>query len=415
MKLKAIILAVACVIGGIASAASIDDVRTSAIPGEWTSDFAGAKQYAEANGIPLFILWSNPGCAHCNKVKTACNQPDFVAWRNARGYILVISEGDGRAKSFVKSLDGRLTGKYPFLGIYWPRGGVSEKFNGYPYDSIWSTGSTIQAKIMNRVDSRLAAWSGSGGGSGSGTTPPPTPAPADLSAWKRAQTFYGSCYTADGKLAGRVQVTTGRISAKGVAKIKASFTGFDGRVKTFSQRTFTVAGTTSGTLSGSAGTYAFSITGSEISGTLTRGGVAYEVRSLKTGGALTDGTLVFHLGDFPRTVDGYELIDGDRYLPTAQPFTSTSSKWSFARKGTLRYNSQTAAFTMSATDNPSGIRLAYKSANGYFKGTFTVYTVRNIKYVRRYTANVTGFMVGDSGEGIVTIRNIGTFDCTISR
>ena len=418
MKLRTNVFAVVCAIGCIASAASISDVQTSVIPGEWTSDYATARKYAEDNGIPMFILWSNPGCAHCNKVKTACNQPDFVAWRKARKYIMVISEGDGKAKSFIKSLDGRLTGKFPFLGIYWPRGRVSEKFNGYPYDSIWSTGSTMQAKIMNRVDARLTAWI-SGGGAGEGTevtpTPTPTPTPVDLSAWKRAQRFYGSYYTHDGALAGYVQITAGKINAKGVSRIKASVMGLDGRAKTFSQKSFTVGGTTSGTLSGSGGTYAFSISGAKISGTLTRSGVAYDVKPLKTGGSLDDGTYVFAVSGISGAVGGYEVIDGDKYLPTAQAFTSASSSWKFARKGSLRYNSQSGKFAMSATDNPSGLRLTYKSASGYFKGSFTVYTKRNVKYIKTYTAKVTGFMVGDSGEGVATIRNVGTFSCTIRR
>ena len=419
MKLKTAILSVVCAIGGIASAAAISDVRTDVIPGEWTSSFSAARTYAEDNGVPMFILWSNPGCAHCNSVKAACNESDFVSWRKARKYIMVISEGDGAAKSFVKSLKGNLTGKFPYMGVYWPAGNVSYKFNGYPYNAIWSTGATTQAKIMNCVDSKLAAWISGGGDAGEGTevkpTPTPAPAPADLSVWKKARFLYGSYYTADGKLAGRVLVTAGKVNAKGVSKIKASVMGLDGRSKSLSQKAFTVAGTTSGTLSGSAGSFAFSITGSAISGTLTRDGVAYTVKPLKTGGALTDGTLVFHLGDFPGSVGGYEVIDGAKYLPTAQRFTSASSVWKFARKGTLKYNSQNATFVMSATDNPSGLKLSYKSANGYFKGSFTVYAVRNVKYVKRYTAKVTGFMVGDSGEGVVTINKVGTFACTISR
>ena len=421
MKLKSAILAVACAIGGGVSAASISDVQSNVVPGEWTSSFSAAKKYAEDNGVPLFILWSNPGCAHCNSVKASCNQSDFVSWRKERKYIMVISEGDGAAKSFIKSLKGNLTGKYPYMGVYWPAGGVSDKFNGYPYNSIWSTGATTQAKIMNRVDARLAAWISGGGDAGEGTevtptpTPTPTPAPTDLSQWKKARFLYGSYYTADGALAGRVLVTAGKVNARNVAKIKASVMGLDGRTKSFSQKSFTVGGTTSGTLSGSAGTYEFSISGSSVSGTLTRDGVAYEVRPVKTGGTLADGTLKFTLVDYPENCEGNPLINGTDYLPLDQPFTSRLSVWSFARKGSLRYSSNAAAFVMSATDNPSGLKLSHKSSNGYFKGTFTVYAVRNVKYVKRYTAQVKGFMIGDSGEGVATIRNVGTFSCTISR
>ena len=425
MKLKSVVLSLACAAGvsGTVAAASISDVQTSVTPGEWTSSFSVAKRYAEDNGVPLFILWSNPGCAHCNAVKTACNAADFVSWRKNRKYIMVISEGDGSAKSFIKSLKGSLTGKFPYMGIYWPKGGVSEKFNGYPYNAIWSAGSTTQAKIMNRVDTRLAAWISGGGDAGEGTevtpaptpTPTPTPAPADLSAWKKSRYLYGSYYTSDGALAGRVLVTAGRASAKGVARIKASVMGLDGRTKTITQKTFTVAGTTTGTLSNSAGTYAFSISGSEISGTLTRDGVSYEVKPLKTGGSLADGTYTFAVSGIPDSLEGNALIGGTDYLPLSQPFTSASSRWTFARKGTLRYVRTTGDFVMSATDNPSGLKLTYKSANGFFKGTFTVYTKRNGVSIKRYTAKVSGFMVEDSGEGIVTINRVGTFACTISR
>ena len=419
MKTKKAVLSAMCAIGviGGAVASSINDVQTNVVPGEWTSSFSVAKKYAEDNGVPMFILWSNPGCAHCNSVKTACNQSDFVAWRKARKYIMVISEGDGSAKSFVKSLKGSLTGKFPYMGIYWPQGGVSEKFNGYPYASIWSTGSTTQAKIMNRVDARLSSWISGGGNAGGGTeiVPTPTPTPMDLSAWKKARSLYGSYYTSDGAFAGRVLLTAGKVNAKGVARIKATVMGFDGRSKAFSAKSLKVTGTTTGTLSGSVGTYAFSISGSTISGTLTRDGVAYNVKSVRTGGSLADGTFTFKLADYPEKCEAYPLIHGTSYLPISQPFTSRSSKWSFARKGSLRYVAKSGDFVMSATDNPSGLKLSYKSANGYFKGTFTVYAVRNEKYIKRYSAKVTGFMVGNSGEGVVTINKVGTFSCTITR
>ena len=173
--------------------------------------------------------------------------------------------------------------------------------------------------------------------------------------------------------------------------------------------------TTTGTVSGTAGSYAFSITGSQISGTVTSNGVAYDVRPRATGGNIADGTLVFSLEDYPTVCQTYPVIDGTDYLPIEQPFSVRSMRWSFDRKGTLRYNRRSGEFEMSETDNPSGLRLTYKKANGYFKGSFTVYAERNGTVVKRYTAQVMGFMVGDSGEGVVTINKVGTFACTISR
>ena len=416
MKMKQVALSLACAVGlaGGVSAASIAEVTTDVVPGEWTSSFAAAKSYAENNGVPLFILWSNPGCAHCNSVKAACNQADFVNWRKTRKYIMVISEGDGKAKSFIKSLNGNLTGKFPYMGVYWPAGGVSYKFNGYPYNAIWRTGSTTQAKIMNCVDSKLAAWISSGGQSGEGQSVTPPPAPKIGPEWNKARTLYGSYYTSEGTLAGRIYLSAGKVSKKGTAKIKGAVMGFDGKNKSFSQRSFTVDSTTSGTLTGAIGSYAFSIKGNEISGTVTVGGVAYEVKPLRTGGTLEDGTLTFALTDYPTECQGYAVFD--EYLPFSQTFGTKSSKWTFSRaRATLRYNSKLDDFVMAASENPSGLKLTYRSANGYFKGTFSVYAQRTKTSSKRYSAKVTGFMVGDSGEGSVTIKNVGTYGCTISR
>ena len=143
--------------------------------------------------------------------------------------------------------------------------------------------------------------------------------------------------------------------------------------------------------------------------------MAYYVKPVKTGGTLSDGAFTFKLIDYPEKCEGYPLIHGASYLPISQSFTSRSSKWSFARRGALRYVTKSGDFVMSATDNPSGLKLSYRSTNGYFKGTFTVYAARNGKYVKRYSAKVSGFMVGNSGEGVVTINKVGTFSCTITR
>ena len=415
--MKRVMLSFACAIGlmGGVHSASIEHVSADVVPGEWTSSFDVAKRYAENNGVPLFILWSNPGCAHCNSVKAACNQADFVNWRKTRKYIMVISEGNAAAKSFIKGLNGRLTGKFPYMGIYWPAGGVSYKFNGYPYNSIWSTGTTIQSRIMNCVDSKLAAWISGGGEAGGGQSVTPPPAPTIGPEWKKARTLYGSYYTSEGALAGRIYLSAGKVSKKGTAKVKAALMGFDGKSKSFSQRSVTVDSTTAGTLTGSVGSYAFSITGNEISGTITAGNVTYEVKPLHTGGALADGDLIFSFIGNLTECQTYPVINGTDYLPINQPFNTKASKWTFARKGTLRYDSKAEAFVMSPTDNPSGLKLTYRSANGYFKGSFVVYAQKTEKSSKRYTATVTGFMVGESGEGSVTIKNVGTYGCTISR
>ena len=68
---------------------------------------------------------------------------------------------------------------------------------------------------------------------------------------------------------------------------------------------------------------------------------------------------------------------------------------------------------MSSTSNPSGLKLSYNKTSGFFKGSFTIYAKKTATMAKRYTANVTGFMVGGSGAGSATVRNVGTYRCTI--
>lgn len=423
---KAKVLALACAAGlaGFASAATINDVRTDVVPGEWTSSFSAAKTYAEAQEVPLIVFFASSGCSHCNKIKEAINTSKFVQWRKSRKMIMVAVDDNATVKNFAKGaarwLQSEKTGKFPYVRIYWPAGGVDCGFNGYPYAGIPGSGSEIEDKLISCFDNQLAKWVSGGGdpGSGTGGDPSPTPAPAPTigSEWKKARTLNGSYYAKDGSLAGRISVAAGKVNAKGQASIKATITGFDGRNKTTRTAKVSVNKTTTGTLTGAMGTYAFSITGSKISGTLTMGSVNYNVTDAATGGYLPDDALYFVLEDYPETCEGYPIINGTDYLPLSVAFTTKSSKWYFPKKKTLSYDRKTKAFTMKPTSNPSGLKLSYKYKTGYFTGNFTIYALRSptATTAKRYTAKVTGFMVGSSGEGIATINKVGTYPCTIS-
>lgn len=421
IKAKIAALAVAAGLAGFVSADSINGVRTDVVPGEWTSSFAAAKAYAEANGVPLFVFFASSSCSHCNAVKSAINSAEFVAWRQSRKIIMVAVDDNVQVKNFAKGaarwLQANKTGKYPYMRIYWPAGGVDVGCNGYPYNSIPGAGSTTQARIMNMIDTQLAKWISGGGDAGGGTTVDPTPdtpsTPVVGTEWKRARKLNGSFYDSEGRVAGRVIVSAGKVNAKGVAKIKAQVMGQNGRLRTIPAKSFTVDSTTKGTISGVSGTYAFEITGSRISGNLVIGDEKYTVTSAVTGGSLTAGTYEFDLDSFPTVCQKYPVIEPELLLPLGQTFTSTATKWTFPRKSvSIKYDSKTGEFEVTKISNPSGLKLSYKSSTGYFKGPFTVYTENGTRQ-KRYTANVTGFMVGDTGYGVATIKNVGSYPCTI--
>ena len=69
MKLKTVILTIACAASSVVSAASLNDVQSNVVPGEWTSSYSVAKKYAEDNGVPMLVFWSSPGCAKCSKMQ----------------------------------------------------------------------------------------------------------------------------------------------------------------------------------------------------------------------------------------------------------------------------------------------------------------------------------------------------------
>ena len=419
-------IASAVAAAGIALAAhatSINGVGTAVVPGEWTSSFAAAKAYAEANKVPLFVFFASSSCGHCNAVKDAINSAEFVAWRKNRKIIMVAVDDNVQVKNFAKSaarwLQSNKTGKYPYMRIDWPAGGVDAGCNGYPYASIPGSGSTTQARIMNMIDNQIKAWINGGGDSGSGTggdtpTPVQPSTPTVGPEWNKSRVLGGSLYTQDGVLSGRVTITAGKVNKKGQSKIKAAIMGMNGRSRSISGKYFQVDSTTKGTIAGVAGTYAFQIKGSAISGTLSIDGTVYEVKSEPTGGTLTAGTYVFALEDYPLNCQGYKVIMPEETLPHAQTFTSTATKWTFPRKASLRYDAKVGDFVLSGL-NPSGLKLSYAYKTGYFKGKFTVYAQRSEKAMKRYTANVTGFMVGDEGCGIATIKNVGSYPCTIER
>lgn len=418
MNVKKIAVSLVCAAGivGVGSAASLENVGKDVIPGEWTSSFLLAKDYAEKNGVPLLLFWSSSGCGQCNRMKTACNQANFVTWRKERKLIFVFSENDPVSKPFAKNPSA----KFPYMRLYWPAGGVDEKFTGRT-STIPASGATLQQQLMNFVDSKIRTWINGdfdpgSGTSDSGTTPTPTPTPSvptPGAEWKKARTLSGSYYTSDGLVVGRIVMKAGKMNKKGVAKIKVSVTDAAGKTKSSIQKAFTADATTEGSISGAFGTYSFSITGNNISGTFTVSGVSYEVKPLATGGSITDGTLTFSLLGYPENCQGNAVIDGEKYLPANQTFTSKSSRWKFDRKGTLKYDRRASAFVMSSTQNPSGLKLSYKTTTGFFKGSFTIYTKKTATMAKRYTANVTGFMVGGSGAGVATVRNVGSYSCTI--
>lgn len=412
--LSVCLLAAAVGLAGSAYAVDLENVSSgSVVPGEWNSNFSACKSYAESNGMPMLVFWSNPGCAQCNKMKTACNTSTFVEWRKSKGIVMMFSEGDPSVKAFAKNSSG----KFPYMRLYWPAGGVDVKFTGRS-GTIQASGSTLQTQFINYLNAQLKSWNGSGSGGGT-VIPAPTPVeptpsvPVVGAEWKRARKLVASYYGEDGNIAGRVLVIAGKANAvRKTAKVKIQVMGLDGKTKTIGYSHFSVDRTTKGSVGNAIGGATVSITGSSVTGSLEYGGKSFEIKNVAPGGSMVNGDYAFDLESWPSSCEGMKVVE--KYLPLGQTFSSSSSRWSFRRRsGTIKYDQNIGDFT-SAVTNPSALKLTYKTATGFFKGTFEIFAEKSETKVKKYKATVTGFMVGDEGSGVATVKRVGSYNCTIS-
>ena len=129
-------------------------VSTNVVPGEWTSDFAAAKAYADTNSVPLLVYWTNPGCVHCTRLETSVFEvEDFAVWQQDRKMVMVFSEGDAAVKAFARNDSGQ----YPFVAVYWNKGEgletVLKKFTGRSGMMLWPLPSaSLLDEFTNSVD-----------------------------------------------------------------------------------------------------------------------------------------------------------------------------------------------------------------------------------------------------------------------
>lgn len=96
-------------------------------PGQWCSDWAAAKTYAEANEIPVIAIWGSSSCGYCNSYDTALSDSTFIAWRQSSPYIYIYIKDT--QDWFYNWMYGITPGApyrldaYPFLMYYWKKGG----------------------------------------------------------------------------------------------------------------------------------------------------------------------------------------------------------------------------------------------------------------------------------------------------
>ena len=127
-------------------------------------------------------------------------------------------------------------------------------------------------------------------------------------------------------------------------------------------------------------------------------------------GTLADGA-VFSV---PTDAALWSAIPGEvltEYLPNGVPVTKKGTKWTLPKVGRITMKKGVIDVSK-AGENPSGLKLTYKSLDGTFKGSFKVYAENKGK-LKATTVNVTGFLLNGIGFGTATIKKVGSVSIRI--
>ncbi|MBQ6914196.1 MAG: thioredoxin family protein [Kiritimatiellae bacterium] len=415
--LAAAVLAVAPVASG---AAEVVVSGGEIVPGVWNSRFNAAKQYADANNLPLVIFYGKSDCSYCNKLKKTFTTDEFLSWQNEKKYVLVLSikysapDWDD-AREFISSV--LRSDDLPKIGVYWKTADgkvVKKGFVGRSTMMPSSVKGELQTKFIDSIEGILAE--GGTTPSGGGDTPTPQPVkPSAAEFFNSAKTTLFAIFDDAGAFAGQVQVKTGKANTRThKARISATAQLLDSTSTVrFGTKQFDVTTATTYDLTSRSGSLTLAVDGSNLVGAFTSAGKTYQlVTGVKIGGNMPTANSVFALQDPPKAYRDYEIFT--EWLPVNQGFSS-GSRWAFPKKGTAKYDRKTGAFiNTGAETNASGLKLTYTASTGAFKGTFLIYYKSSATRLGKLTAKVSGYVVDGVGYGVATVRSFGTFDVLIT-
>ena len=113
--------------------------------------------------------------------------------------------------------------------------------------------------------------------------------------------------------------------------------------------------------------------------------------------------------------DAFSALWGQRALPYLPDGLSVAggAKWSLPKAGRVVYKRGTSTVDETKVgENPSALKLSCKAKDGTFKGTFKAYADVNGR-LKATTVKVSGVMIGDTGYGMTTIKNVGDMSVTV--
>lgn len=134
----------------------------SAKPGVWLANFSKAKTYATKKGVPLVAVWSNgDACGHCVAFESSVNSSYFRKWMKTSGCVFYFtysgeSQGEVGGSVFHWCRKNKNT-SYPFVRIYWPKGGVDVATVGDTVDGN-KDGTTGGKKCVAYIKKKCAKF-----------------------------------------------------------------------------------------------------------------------------------------------------------------------------------------------------------------------------------------------------------------
>lgn len=139
---------------------------TAVKTGVWSSQFTKCKEYADSKGVPLVVVWVNPGCGYCARLcRSLGSSSTFAKWVKSSGFIFVLGVGTNNSSGqSVYRFAHDASGLFPFCAVYLnPIGSVSpirkKTFNGRNL-SADDFRAKIKSILKNYVKITLKATTG---------------------------------------------------------------------------------------------------------------------------------------------------------------------------------------------------------------------------------------------------------------
>ena len=389
------------------------------------AQFDTCMSYAKDNNIPMIMIWGSSTCGQCSGLEHAVGKDEdelrgkfnFLQWQQTAGYLFVFAEDtpDGSAsKEFVRNNSGL----WPYVAISWlkPDGStVAKKFSGRSNTMPTTQGDSLQEIFKNSIELVLTGSVPSSSDNYSPSTPSSTK-PTIPTYWSKSHNVTSIVMPVDGDAfdaVATVEFKLGKANAKkGTAKVSATVEFLTGGKKKFSG---TVPVETPIVLNSGYGTLTLTaVDTAGISGTLACQDGTFKIETHTLGGAFAAGVLHFKLvPDLPAQYQGNPVMQ--EWLPRDLAFeVKGGGRWALPSGGSVKWDRTEQKFVASKPENPSGLKLSYKSKSGEFTGSYKTYVKTGDTKLKKVTTKITGIVIDATGVGVAGGKDLDPVLLTIS-